>query len=117
MGFAQKGVAVSANSSPGLDCLPVEICSMDLEVHPCQFSDLYNDLQINFTKSVDYTRLLNSPNVALKVRLLFEISESMRIFRQFSTSRFNFKTAQLAKNGQKTRYNPFDSGQGQHFRF
>ena len=53
MGFAQKGVAISANSSPGLDCLPVDICSMDLEVHPCQFSDLYNDLQINFTKSVD----------------------------------------------------------------
>ena len=55
MGFVQKGVAVSANSSPGLDCLP-DICSMDLEVHPCRFSYLYNDLQINFTKSVDYKK-------------------------------------------------------------
>ena len=60
MGFAQKGVAISANSPPGLDCLPVDICSMDLEVHPCQFSDLYNDLQINFTKSVDYIAYLES---------------------------------------------------------
>ena len=38
LGVAQKGVATCANSSPGLDCLPVDIGSMDLEVDSCQFS-------------------------------------------------------------------------------
>ena len=52
--LAQKGVAICANSSPVLDCLLVYICSMDLDVHPCQFSKVYKDLQIDFNKSVDY---------------------------------------------------------------
>ena len=49
----KKGVAIWACSPPDLDCLPVEICSMDLELRPSQFSYFYIDLKIFFKKSFE----------------------------------------------------------------
>ncbi len=50
----KKGVVIWACSPAELDYLPGYISSMDLELHPCQFSKVYNNLQVIFNKSLDY---------------------------------------------------------------
>ncbi len=53
----KKGVVIWACSPAELDYLLGYISSMDLKVHPCQFSKVYNNLQIFsqiWNKSLDY---------------------------------------------------------------
>ena len=50
----KKGVVTWACSPPKLDYLLSYISSMDLKVHLCQFSKVYNNLQVIFNKSLDY---------------------------------------------------------------
>jgi hypothetical protein len=46
---AKEGVSIWA-SSPDLDCILVEICSMNLELLLSQFSCFYKDLKMHFKK-------------------------------------------------------------------
>jgi hypothetical protein len=50
---AKKGVAIWTSSSPDLDGLLVDICSMNLELRLSQYSCYYKDLKMHFKKSFE----------------------------------------------------------------